>query len=75
MMESHKPVSDVYNNVELPYPDARVANKLCVGGPCYYLLPGEDVNGDNDANNNKTMMTQMFTLQAGCHPKYTKLNV
>lgn len=30
-------VSDVYDDVELPYPDAKVAEKLCGGGPCYYL--------------------------------------
>jgi hypothetical protein len=27
-------VSDVYNDVELPYPDAKVAAVLCGGGPC-----------------------------------------
>jgi hypothetical protein len=30
-------VSDVYDDVELPYPDAKVAEKLCIGGPCYYI--------------------------------------
>jgi hypothetical protein len=31
-------------DVALPYPDAKVANKLCIdGGPCFYLLPGEQV--------------------------------
>jgi len=30
-------VSDVYDDVELPYPDAKVAEKLCIGGPCYYM--------------------------------------
>ena len=29
-------VSDVYDDVELPYPDAKVAAILCGGGPCYY---------------------------------------
>ena len=32
-----KRVSDVYDDVELPFPDAKVADKLCIGGPCYYL--------------------------------------
>jgi DUF1365 family protein len=42
--------------LELPYPDAKVANKLCFGGPCYYLLPVEDaITGDNDANNKRIM--------------------
>ena len=36
-------VSDVYDDVELPYPDAKVAEKLCGGGPCFYVLdPGLD---------------------------------
>jgi hypothetical protein len=30
-------VSDIYDDVELPYPDAKVAEKLCGGGPCFYL--------------------------------------
>ena len=30
-------VSDVYDDVELPYPDAKVAEKLCGGGACFYL--------------------------------------
>ena len=30
-------VSDVYDDVVLPYPDAKVAEKLCVGGPCFYV--------------------------------------
>jgi hypothetical protein len=36
-----KRVSDVYDDVELPYPDAKVAQILAAGGPCYYLLPEE----------------------------------
>jgi hypothetical protein len=28
-------VSDVYDDVELPCPDAKVAEKLCGGGPCF----------------------------------------
>jgi hypothetical protein len=36
-------VSDVYDDVELPYQDAKVAEKLCGGGPCFYVLdPGLD---------------------------------
>lgn len=31
-------VSDVYDDVELPYPDAKVASLLCVGGPCSYRV-------------------------------------
>ena len=40
-------VSDVYDDVELPYPDAKVAEKLCIGGACYYLFPNEDPNNLN----------------------------
>ena len=31
-------VSDMYDDVELPYPDAKVAEKLRGGGPCFYVL-------------------------------------
>ena len=30
-------VSDVHDDVELPYPDAKVAEKLCGGGACFYV--------------------------------------
>jgi hypothetical protein len=30
-------ISDVYDDVELLYPDCKVAEKLCIGGPCFYL--------------------------------------
>lgn len=30
--------SDAYDDAELPYPDAKVASLLCVGGPCSYRI-------------------------------------
>jgi hypothetical protein len=30
--------SDVYDDVELNWPDAKVASRLCVGGPCKYVV-------------------------------------
>jgi hypothetical protein len=40
-------VSDVYDDVELPFPDAKVAGKLCVGGPCKYVITdGSGVTDD-----------------------------
>lgn len=33
-------ISDRYDDVELPYPDCKVAEKLCIGGACYYLIDG-----------------------------------
>ena len=37
-------VSDVYDDVELPFPDAKVAGMLCPGGPIRYaILPGSGV--------------------------------
>ncbi len=27
-----------YNDVELPYPDCKGTEKLCMGGPCYFLI-------------------------------------
>ena len=29
---------DVYVDVMLPWPDVKVASKLCIGGPCHYNL-------------------------------------
>ncbi len=40
-------VSDVYDDLELPYPAAKVAEKLAIGGACYYLFPNEDSSIDD----------------------------
>ena len=37
----------MYDDVELPYLDAKVGEKRCIGGACYYLFPNEDVNNFN----------------------------
>ena len=39
-------VSDVYDDIELPFPDAKVAGKLCVGRPCKYVI--KDGSGVTD---------------------------
>ena len=31
-------VADVYDDVELPWPDVKVAQMLAIGGPCRYML-------------------------------------
>jgi hypothetical protein len=37
-------VSDVYDDVELPFPDAKLAGLLCPGGPIRYaIMPGSGV--------------------------------
>jgi hypothetical protein len=36
-------------------------NKLCIGGPCFYLLPGEQGN-DGDNNANLSMMIKTFLI-------------
>lgn len=36
--KSSNRVSDVYDDVELPFPDAKVAALLCLGGPCKYVV-------------------------------------
>jgi hypothetical protein len=42
--KSSNRVSDVYDNVELPFPDAKLAGLLCPGGPiCYAIMPGSGV--------------------------------
>ena len=40
-------VVDRYIDVNLPYPDAKVAAALCMGGPCKYVLK----NGSGITNN------------------------
>ncbi len=41
-------ISDVYyDDVELPYPDCKVAEKLCIDGPCFYLVDSSICNSDN----------------------------
>jgi hypothetical protein len=30
--------SDVYDDIELPFPDAKVAGKLCIGGLVKYVI-------------------------------------
>ena len=37
----------MYDDVELSFPDAKVSEKLSIGGACYYLFPNKDliVNG------------------------------
>ena len=31
-------VADKYDDVELPFVDAKVAASLCMGGPCKYIV-------------------------------------
>ena len=40
-------VSDTYDDIELPYPDAKVAALLCIGGPVKYQLR-DDAGIDDD---------------------------
>jgi hypothetical protein len=53
-------VSDVYEDTELPFPDAKVAEKLCIGGPCFYLFPDELTNAA--VENGLTAMMKTFIL-------------
>jgi Transcriptional activator of glycolytic enzymes len=56
-------VSDVYEDTELPFPDAKVAEKLCIGGACYYLFPEELSNTEVDEAGNSTIaMLKTFIL-------------
>jgi hypothetical protein len=50
-------VSDVYDDVELPYPDAKVAEKLCFGGACIYKNCDED-----DAFKNSVINSFLLTI-------------
>ena len=56
-------VSDVYEDTELPYPDAKVAEKLSIGGPCYYLFHEEVTSAPNEVDEASTMgMLKTFIL-------------
>jgi len=55
-------VSDVYEDTELPFPDAKVAEKLCIGGACYYLFPEELSNTAVEAGNSTIGMLKTFIL-------------
>ena len=56
-------VSDVYEDTELPYPDAKVAEKLCIGGACYYLFPEElTTNNEVEAGQSTIGMIKTFIL-------------
>jgi hypothetical protein len=40
-------ISDVYDDIDLPNPDAKVAGRLCIGGPCKYVLKeGSGITGN-----------------------------
>jgi hypothetical protein len=55
-------VSDVYEDTELPYPDPKVAEKLCFGGACYYLFPEEVRSTAVEEGESMTAMTKTFIL-------------
>jgi hypothetical protein len=50
--------SDVYDDVELPYPDAKVAEKLSLGGPCFYVYDVE-VCGNDAAMMNQFVLSHV----------------
>ncbi len=55
-------VSDVYKDTELPYPDAKVAEKLCVGGPCFYVFPEELSNNNLELEGGTSMIAMLRTF-------------
>ena len=36
--KTNRHIGNVYDDVDLPFPDAKVAVILCIGGPCKYVL-------------------------------------
>jgi len=60
--KSRARVSDVYEDTELPFPDAKVAEKLCIGGACYYLFSEELTNNAVDAGISTIAMMKTFIL-------------
>jgi hypothetical protein len=55
-------VSDVYEDTELPFPDAKVAEKLCIGGACYYLFPDELISNDEEVLGRSTTIAMLKTF-------------
>ena len=49
MLKGRGRVSDIYDDIELPYPDAKVAEKLCIGRSCFYLIRENNGNCDKIA--------------------------
>ena len=45
--KKNRRTSDAYDDPELPYPDAKVAALLCVGGPCSYRIKEGSAVTDN----------------------------
>ena len=45
--KSRKRVSDAYDDVELAWPDTKMAGLLCQGGPCKYVIH-ENSNVSNE---------------------------
>jgi hypothetical protein len=61
-------VLDVYNDVELPYPDTKATEKLFIGGACSYVFPNKDANvnsGVIDASigNNMEMLSTFVLIE------------
>jgi hypothetical protein len=48
------------SHVELPYPDCKVTEKLCIGGPCFYLI-------DNSFVKSTAMNTFILTKVVANH--------
>jgi Pre-mRNA cleavage and polyadenylation specificity factor len=57
--KSRRHVSDIYDDVELPFIDAKVAGMLCIGGPCKYAI--KEGSGINDAFILQNVMTKTRT--------------
>jgi hypothetical protein len=57
----------MYDDVEQPYPDAKVAEKLSIGAACFYIFPYEDANVNGGViyatigNNMEMLMTFVLT--------------
>jgi hypothetical protein len=52
----------VYEDTKLPYPDAKVAEKLCFGGACYQLIPEEMTNTVAEEGESMAAMMKRYIL-------------
>ncbi|KAI2503969.1 hypothetical protein MHU86_10466 [Fragilaria crotonensis] len=70
--KSKSRVPDVYEDTELPYPDAKVAEKLRFGSACYYLFPDKVTNTVAEEGESTTPMMKTYILSNNVVPNIRK---
>ena len=61
----HRRVSDIYDDTQLDWIDAKVAQELCIGGVCHYKVVDDGVTGDWICQNISPNITAVYGPQLG----------